>query len=470
MIANFLKVLFIAIFCTICVFNSPAQENILIRSVSVISMKSPRIDEKRDVYLSGGKILKIEKTNAKNTPANYKIVDGAGKFLLPGLRDSHVHAWDASLFFPIFLANGITGIRDMGGVLEPYLEWREKAKNDTSFLMPKTFIGGMILNGAPSNAPFFLDVRTAEEGRRQVRELKKRGADFIKVYSLLSKEVYEAIADECRQQNMTFAGHVPFGVSVAEASENGQKSLEHLRGFSFAASRDEEKLRSELLRLAAPVQQADKFDFQIAKKAYDYEDDAALDSFDPKKLEKLAKILKKTDTFVSPTLVVLRGAWRRDDAAFRADKNLRYFPGYIQNLIVPAQPPTAEKIAADEKRFARDLEIVKILHRAGVKIIAGTDAPNPYVLPGFSLHDELELYVSSGAMSSFEALETATVNATKFTGAANDTGFIESGNIADLVLLDANPLENIANTRRISAVFLDGRFLPKEKLEQLKNY
>lgn len=457
------------IVCAICAVNFPAQ-NIVIRRVSVVSMKSLRVDKKRDVYLKNGKIWKIEKSGGGKITDGFQIIDGAGKFLMPGLRDSHVHAWDASLFFPVFLANGITGIRDMGGVLEPYLEWREKARADANFLMPKTFIGGMILNGTASNAPFFLDVRTAEEGRRQVRELKKRGADFIKVYSLLAPEVYAAIADECRLQKITFAGHVPFGVSATEASEKGQKSLEHLRGFSIASSTNESDLRNELVKLAAPAQKSEKFDFPLTKKAYDFEDDAALDSFDPKKFEKLAKVLKKNNTYVSPTLVVLRGAWRRDEAKFRADENLKYFPEYVRNLIVPAELPTAEKRAADEKRFARDLEIVKILHRAGVKIIAGTDVPNPYALPGFSLHDELELYVSSGAMSPFEALETATVNAANFIGAAHDAGIVEPGNVADIILLDANPLENIANTRRISAVFLDGRFLPKEKLTKLKIY
>lgn len=465
-----LKIFWTAAVCAMCAAVLSAQEIVLIRNVGIVSMKSPRVEEKRDVYLRGGKIWKIEKTRSKTVGENAQIVDGTNKFLMPGLRDAHVHAWDAELFFPIYLANGITGIRDMGGVLEPYQKWREKARADASFLMPKTFVAGMILNGAPPNAPFFLDVRTAEEGRRQVRELKKRGADFIKVYSLLSKEVYAAIADECRRQNITFAGHVPFGVSAAEASEIGQKSLEHLRGFSIAASTDETNLRRRLLELAEPVQKAEKFDFQLAKKSYDYEDDAAHDSFDRKKMEKLAKILKKNGTFVSPTLVVLRGARESNQAEIRADKNLRYFPEYVRKLIVPAESPSAEKRAANEKRFARDLEIVKILHRAGVKIIAGTDAPNPYVTPGFSLHDELELYVSSGAMSPFEALKTATVNAAEFVGAANDAGRIEPGKIADLILLKANPLENVANARRIRAVFLDGVFLPNEKLQNLKVY
>ncbi len=458
---NLIKVFSIVILLTTFAFAQTNREVIV--NVSVVSMKSAKADKNRDVYIENGQITAIEKSGARKPSGDATIIDGAGKFLMPGLWDMHVHAWDAGLFFPLFLANGVTGVRDMGGVLEPYLEWRKKTFAASDFLAPKSYIGGIILNGAPSFADFFADVRTPEAGREKVRELKKRGADFIKVYSLLSKEVYAAIADECRKQNISFAGHLPFAVGLEEASVSGQRSLEHLRGFALAASDDETNLRRELLKLAAPVQKADKYDAQSAAKAYEYEENAAVNSFNAAKLKKLAAVLRTNNTFVSPTLVAIRGTAMRGADDFRSDERLKYFPNYIKEIIMPKDAPTAAEIASDEKRFVQDLEMVKILHRAKVKILAGTDTPNPYVYTGFSLHEELELYVRSG-MSPFDALQTATVNAAEFVGKSKDSGTVETGKIADLVLLDGNPLETISNTRRINAVFLDGRFLSKENL------
>jgi hypothetical protein len=447
--------------------SSYGQNTKVIRNVNVISMKNSQVLKNRDVFIIGERIAKIEKHNSEKTSPEAEYIDGRGKFLIPGLWDMHVHAWDAKVFLPLFLANGVTGVRDMGGVLEPYVQWRRKTVEDKSFLAPKSYVGGLILNGAPSNVGFFADVRTPEKGRMFVRELKAGGADFVKVYSLLSRDVYDAIADECRRQNITFAGHVPFAVSVTEASEKGQKSLEHLRGFTTAASNLETNLRGELLTFAAPVQKADKLDFPTVKKAFEFEDVAGLDSFNGKKLEKVAAVLRKNNTFVVPTMVVLRGAAMRENLAYRTDERLKYFPSFVKNIIIPAQEPTAAETEQDNKRFTANLEILRILHKQKVKILAGTDAPNPYVFSGFSLHEELEFFVRAG-MSPFEALQTATINAAEFTGKTTDLGVIEKGKIADLVLLDANPLESIPNTRRISAVFLDGRYLPKTTLDKMR--
>ena len=459
-------ILFLFTFLTLTI-GAAAQDLKVIRNVSVVSMKSAKVDKNRDVLIENGRIAAIGKSGKLKFDAKAQIVDGAGKFLMPGLWDMHVHAWDAGLFFPLFLSNGITGVRDMGGVLEPYLDWRKKTLAEPDFLAPKSYFGGIILNGAPSDSDFFADVRTPEIGREKVRELKRRGADFIKVYSLLPRPVYEAIADECGKQNITFAGHTPFAVSVSEASAGGQKSLEHLRGFALAASSDEANLRAELLKLAAVVQQSEKYDFLTANKAYDYEANAPLDSFDRRKFEKIAQILRKNNTYVSPTLTAMRGAAMRGKSDYRTSEFLKYFPNYVKSIIIPTNAPTAAEIASDEKVFALDLEMVKILHLAKVKILAGTDAPNPYVYPGFSLHEELEFYVRCG-MSPFETLQTATVNAAEFTGKSKDLGTVEPGKIADLVLLEANPLESISNTRRIAAVFLDGRYLPQEKLAAMR--
>lgn len=458
-LTNIILAAFLIIFPNFAV----AQNQKIIANVNVISMKNSRVDRNRDVIIENGRIRAIVKTGGFKPANNSQIIDGTGKFLIPGLADMHVHAWDANLFFPLFLANGITSVRDMGGVLEPYRDWRKKTFAEVNFFAPKAFVGGMILNGAPSNAPFFADVRTPEKGRVLVRHLKTKSADFIKVYSFLTPQVYAAIADEAKKQNLPFAGHVPFAVSVTEASESGQRSIEHLRGLATAAAKDEIALRAKLAEIAEPVRTAEKLDFPTARKAYNFEEDAPIDSFDPEKLKKIAVVLRRNNTFVSPTLVVLQRAAQRGAADFRNDARLTYFPNFVKTIIIPRSAPTAEETAQDEKRFAQNLKMVEILHREKVKIIAGSDAPNPYSYPGFSVHEELEFYTRAG-MSSFEALQTATVNAAEFMGKLNELGTIEPGKTADLVLLEANPLDSIANTRRIAAVFLDGRFLAREKL------
>ena len=145
---NLIKVFLVVILLTTFAF---AQENReVIVNVSVVSMKSAKVDKNRDVFIENGRIAAIEKSGTRKPSGDAKIIDGAGKFLMPGLWDMHVHAWDADLFFPLFLANGVTGVRDMGGVLEPYLEWRKKTFAEPDFLAPKSYVGGIILNGAPS--------------------------------------------------------------------------------------------------------------------------------------------------------------------------------------------------------------------------------------------------------------------------------------------------------------------------------
>jgi imidazolonepropionase-like amidohydrolase len=286
----------------------------------------------------------------------------------------------------------------------------------------------------------------------------------VKVYSLLPRDAYFAIAAEAKRQGMVFAGHVPGSVTPAEASDAGQKSIEHLTGILQACSSKEDQIRKETEAASKsgerlPVSAAIKYQL------------AAVDSFDGKKAGELYARFVKNGTWMAPTLTVLRAIAYVGDSDFRSDTRLSYVPGYLKSGMWGADPfglksRTADDNAGAKHVFQKSLEIVGAMRRAGVQIIAGTDTPNPFVFPGFSLHDELGLLVKAG-LTPMDALQAATRNAAVYLGMLDTVGTVEKGKLADLVLLDADPLVDIANTKKINAVVVGGRLVNRAALDEM---
>jgi len=290
--------------------------------------------------------------------------------------------------------------------------------------------------------------------------VKEGGSDFVKVYALLPRDAYFAIAAEAKRLGIPFAGHVPYAISAAEASDAGQKSIEHLTGILLACSSKEEEIKKE----AEIKRQAG------GNPSYGMMLEAAA-TFDQKKAATLFACFARNGTWLSPTLAVLRSLAYIGDSAFRDDARLKFIPPYIKkgmwgDTAFGLNRRTPEDNNAAKKVFQKQLEVVGAMRRAGVEIIAGTDTPNPYVYPGFSLHDELALLVRAG-LTPMEALQAATRNAAKYVGQLDKLGTVEKGKIADLVLLDGNPLADISNTKRINAVVLGGRLINKAALEAM---
>jgi imidazolonepropionase-like amidohydrolase len=288
------------------------------------------------------------------------------------------------------------------------------------------------------------------------------GSDFIKVYSMLPRDAYFAIADEAKRQHMVFAGHVPEFVSAGEASDAGQKSIEHLTGVLVACSAKEEELRKENeARLRADGFNRDTMTLEQSR---------ALDSFDAKQAAALFARFKRNGTWMCPTLSVLRAQAFIGDADFRNDPRLKYIQNFLRKQFwedgFGFSSHTAEDNARARRVFQKQLEVVGMMKRAGVDFIAGTDTANPYVFPGFSLHDELALLVQAG-FTPMEALQAATRDPARYLGRLDSAGTIEKGKIADLVLLDANPLAEIGNTRKINAVVVGGTFITKPELDKM---
>ena len=428
-------------------------KTLAIAHVTVIDATGAAPKPDMTVIVRGGRIAQIERSSSK-TPKGAQVVDGRGKFLIPGLWDMHVHTnfgdWlpdGKELILPLFVANGITGVRDMGGDLHLLKEWRDQIDAGT-ILGPRMVISGPMIDGAPPHFPASVPVSTAAEGRKAVDDLKQGGADFIKVQSYILRDAYFAVAEESKKQGMTFVGHVPDAIRASEASNAGQKSIEHFTGIFEGCS----SIEDELLKGPKGPRRV-------------------IETYSEPKCAALIALLAKNGTWQVPTLIWERGQWLIDDLDLSQSPGAKYAAASLRNTTYKKFTESILKeldtdpVTYRRQFVAKELEMTLAMHRAGVPLMAGTDtAAGVYVIPGFSLHQELELFVKAG-LTPMEALQTATLNPAKFLGRTNDLGTVEKGKIADLVLLDASPLDNISNTQKISAVVLGGRYFSRADLD-----
>jgi hypothetical protein len=436
------------------------------------------------VIISGNRIVELGKAKDVRVPEGAQVVDGAGKYLIPGLWDMHWHANFSEedtreFFFPLAIANGVTGVRDLFGDclkgcedlidIRVINQWR-KEHEEGKLLSPRIVAASQIVDGAKPVFPQFLSVGDAVEARQVVTTFKQRGVDFIKVYSLMGRDAYFALADEAKRQRIPLVGHVPIYVRAIEASDAGQKSIEHM-DFSLAFSTRETELMQEMaeeVEKAKAIKTDDLFTLSFYK-MLDRHLIKIADSFDRQKVATLVKRFNENDTWFCPTLVIHRADAFHDESEYTNDARLKYVTAAVKKEWAETGrfrrlPP---KEHAELKRaFYVWLQIVGTMRRAGAQFLAGTDVSNSYLYPGFSLHDELTLFVRAG-FTPMEALQTATSNPAKYLGLSDSLGTIEKGKIADLLLLEANPLEDIRHTQRIAAVVLNGRLLTRSQLDRL---
>ena len=350
---------------------------------------------------------------------------------------------------PLFIANGVTGVRDMGSELETVQGWRREIEAGR-LIGPRIFTSGPMLDGPTPRFPSSIAISTPEDGRRAVSDLKARGADFVKLQSLIPRDAVFAIADEAKKQHIAFEGHVPDSVRASEMSEAGMKSFEHLIGIFEGSS----PLEDEFLK-------GNKTETRFVA------------TYDPARADKLAALLAKNHTWQCPTLVWERGGNLLDVTAFSKDDRARLVPsawktGTWKRFTDEIEQGYATDTIDTRKKFLeKELEVVQLMHKKGVPFLAGTDTPpGVYIFPGFSLHEELQRFVAAG-FTPLEALQTATINPAEFFGIEDRLGSIEQGRLADLILLRANPLANIANTQKIAAVIAHGRYFSKQDLQNL---
>lgn len=427
-----------------------------IKDVTVIDVTDGSLSPMQTVLFRGNRIIKIG--GSVEIPKKAQLIEAKGKFLIPGLWDMHAH--DIVNYRNLFVANGITGLRDLAGSFE-IVRKMDSLKNK-KIITPRYLVGHLVEGEAklenPCPAPCSL-VDTTEEAINVVDSLAQNGAAFIKTYMLLKPEVFEAIMSRAREKNIPVAGHVPDQVSIKKASDLGIKSIEH----SAFLLKNCTPLADNLIKEYGEIREISSYEELLSAylKIYEKENN----SFDKNLCRKLAKTLASNGTAVTPTLTATYKFWNRKKKKFYNNPNLRYMPvGFKSWWKAENSTLTDHEWKVAQEIHPLNMELVQILNEQDVLLLAGTDSP--FNIPGFTLHEELELLVQAG-LTPLEALQTATLNPAKFMNREKDLGTVEAGKLADLLLLKANPLENISNTTKIEAVILDGKYLNQESIKLL---
>jgi imidazolonepropionase-like amidohydrolase len=433
------------------------------------------------VIVQFGTIQAIRPILGFRVPRGAQVINATGRYLIPGLWDMHVHmstrpstplgngprayAANSRYFLPLFVAAGITGVRDMSGDLRLLQAWRDSVGRG-SLIGPRMVITGFKLGGdtpAVPGAPFPL--LTEADVRQTVRLLKAEGADFVKIDNL-AEELIPALADECRKQGLDFVGHVTETMNVAAASEAGQRSIEHLDFIPLSVSREESAIRRRVARQQAWwVRAMYRLNLSSADEDHLETQRQVLQSWNPIAARALYAKLSRDSTWQVPTLNGLRASEMVPEPWYYDAEQAPYLP-----------PPRRSKQptfwVADtglaRTLFSRQLEIVRDMNRAGVPLLAGTDTPGFDRVPGFSLVEELALLVRAG-LTPMEALQSATRSPARFLRMEDSLGTVEPGKVADLVLLDANPLDDIRNVHRVHSVMLRGRYLAPPAMDSLRS-
>jgi imidazolonepropionase-like amidohydrolase len=445
------------IFCAPLHAQHPSlADTLVITGVTIVDVRTGELRADQVVVIDKNRITAVGPRKELKYPHLAPTVNARGGFLIPGLWDMHVHLvfgdWfplSRDISLPLFLANGVTSVRDMGSELDIVQDWRNEIEAGR-LLGPRIMTPGPMLDGPKPRFPSSIAITTPEEGRRAVAELKRHGADFIKLQSLIPHDAVLAIADEARKQEIPFEGHVPDSMRASEMSAAGMKSFEHLIGIFEGSS-------------------AEEVSFLNGNKT----EGRFLATYDSARAATLTEMLVKNQTWQCPTLVWERGGNLIDVTDYSKDLRIKYVPVSWKEKTWKRFTDeiksgyNTDDLATRQRFIAKELEVVQVMHRAGVSFLAGTDTPaGVYIFPGFSLHEELQRFVAAG-FTPLEALQTATLNPARFFGLEGQLGTIETGKLADLVLLTANPLDDIANTQKIAAVIFNGQYLSHVDLEKI---
>ena len=434
---------------------APPKQAVAITDVTVIDVRQDRVSRPRTVVVEDGLITAIVAGHGDEIPEGAQRVDGRGRFLIPGLVDMHVHLFNLyshrppnDWTFPLFVANGVTGVREMHADAESMAQvvrWR-KALEDGELVAPRILAAGIAVNGkSPGEAAHDVDAAAVAH------------ADFIKVFSEVPETRWHAILEAARKRWLPVAGHTPAGVSLLAAADGGQRSNEHLMQAYEACSSVEGQLLADRKGLEGEALTARR----------DAQEAQALAAFDRDICRRVGKALAATGQVQVPTLVLANEDALQASGPPNSDSRWRYLrPDEHTRWEQFLAGYTAQDAALAKQRWPVARKIVLALHQARVPILTGTDAPMPGVYPGFSVHEEMAMLVESG-LSPSDALRAATLAPAKFLGIAGAAGSVEVGMRADLVLLDADPTKDIRNTRRINAVLLDGRLLRRADLDAL---
>jgi imidazolonepropionase-like amidohydrolase len=438
--------------------NTVASGTVAFINVNVIPMDKERVQRDQTVVVRDGVITEIGDARRIRIPVGAQRIDGRGKFLIPGLSDMHVHLFTDDEFpdvlaedeFKIMLAHGVTTIRLMTGTPEQLVLRDKSARGE--ILAPTIYAASPQFIGKKSSNAYF--VTTETEAREAVRKAKHDGYDYLKVTTNLKPEVYEAIVDEAVKQDIRVVGHADSRSIGLMRALKARQQIEHLDSYLEA-----------LLPESSPVKGSVSDIYLYNPKNWE-----SLDYIDERKIPELARLTVQANPFFTPTLHLFKftfGKGRTEDS-FRAQPDLRFYPQKMIDLWMGVSKrylSTAAPIEKREKYIRVRNQLVKAIYDAGGRVMAGSDTPEWLMLYGYTLHLEL-IDLRDAGLSNYAALEAATRNPALFFGTITKTGTIEKGKRADLVLLDASPLEDIANTQKRAGVMLKGRYYSQAEMNQ----
>lgn len=448
--------------------TSATAEAMLLTDVTLVDVETGALTPNRSVLIRDGMIVEI---GAVVEAEGATILDADGRFLIPGLWDSHVHVFSSreepDTAFPLYLLNGITGIRDMGALwpIEAQKELQRQIESG-AVVGPRLVLSGAWVDASPGSWPGMFLADTPEEARGVVAQVAHEGWAAVKSYSMLDEPTYLALAQATAAYDLPLVGHIPERVTLGTAIDAGQDGIEHFGRIAMGCSTAEARMIEELrAAMAAGADRDGIFRVMAARNRI------ILETWDAALCEATLNRLARARTYVSPTLVVAdfyTGNWPTADVP-----RMRMIPSEVREAWgrpdFRLEAMTDEVLALAEDSIALDRSTFLMAHDAGVPILASTDASfaNPYLFHGFSLLEELDLYVRIG-LTPQEALYTATVAPPRFFGLADQDGTIAPGRRADLVLLDANPLEDLVTLRRPEVVIVAGRVLDRAALDALE--
>lgn len=424
--------------------QAASEATLAITHVTIVDGTSPTPRADQTVLIRGNRIVAVGPASSTRLPASARTIDGEGKFLIPGLWDMHVHTVVPAgrEVLRLYVANGVLGLRDMASEWNELKQWRREIAAGT-LVGPRIIAAGPYIEGGDVPIPHLL-ARTPMEAEAAVDSLVRLGVDFVKLHSQLSREVYFAAARAARSRGLRVAGHVPRSITPEEASDSGVGSIEHMLQVPMPCTPAE----SLALQPRFPIQRV-------------------LGPCTSRDLRPMFQRLARNGTRVVPTLVAAVEIARWPKRDLPGDAFARFLPDTLRRFVLAifpmpdSIPPDADQVglAMLEKRVS----LVGAMHRAGVVVLPGTDAPLRNSPPGFGLHQELAFLARAG-LTPFDILRAATLEPVRYLGLEDSLGTIETGKIADLVLLTADPLSDVKNLSSVDLVLVNGRVMASKDL------
>lgn len=451
------------------------EDSYVIKNISVID-PIDGLQSNKHVVITNDIITMILDNDDEIIAKEDNTIDATGKYLIPGLWDAHIHfSFDTNLapYMPgLFLAHGVTSVRDTGGPIDLVVKMKDLSLND-SIKNPNVYIAGPLIDGTPNvynnSSPSFplLSIENNDiiEIESNVLGIVDREVDFLKAYEMLTENQFLALMRIAKKRNLSVTGHIPLSMTLSSAVNAGLNGMEHIRNLELSVASNSEELYKERLEL---LKNPNNLPGSVLRSSiHSKQRLRAIDSFDNNKFQEAVKLLVSQNVWQTPTLLLYRNFSQRTytDPSFIPELNK--LPNQIKQKWIKEITETDTVVDKNGLRYSKWLEsTVGKLHKKNVPFMAGTDTPIGYLIPGRSLHIELEVLVESG-FSNLEAIKTATVNPATFFGIQDKTGRIKNGYKADLVILNSNPLDLIRNTQDISSVIKNGHLLSRKSLDSL---